>query len=238
MLLLKKIRIHINSLLRVPILNRIVFSVRFFYYIRILRKFRMYADDSNTFNSEYSKKMLLKGQTSDRPLSLIMPLASIPGIQDSRVLSVGSRYETELLYLLGYGFKSNHIRGLDLFSYSPWIDVGNMHQMPYGDNSFDIVVLGWIISYSETPKKVAEEVIRVIETGGWVAVGVSYYRKEFVENQIADGKEIIGNYSSRLQTTKKILDLFSPWVDEVLLTFDPSPNVLESRCTVIFSIKK
>lgn len=238
MIFIKKIRRHLYSLMRVPVLNRIVFSARFFYYVRIRNNLRVYADDSATFLPEYSKKMLLKGRTSDRPLSLIMPLASIPGIEEARVLSVGSRYETELLYLLGYGFRSDRIRGLDLFSYSPWIDAGNMHQMPYKDDSFNVVVLGWIISYSETPRKVAEEVIRVIKSGGWVAVGVSFYSEEFVRNRIANGKESIGNYESRLQTTTQILDLFSPWVDEVLFAFDPSPNILESRCTVVFSITK
>jgi SAM-dependent methyltransferase len=222
----------------VPILNRLVFSTRFFYYVRIRNKLIAYVDDSSTYLPEYSKKMLLKGRTSNRPLSLIMPLASIPGIEEARVLSVGSRYETELLYLLGYGFKSDHIRGLDLFSYSPWIDAGNMHQMPYADSSFNVVILGWIISYSETPKKVAEEVCRVIKNGGYVAVGVSFYSSKFYQDRISDGNEVIGNYESRIQTTGQILDLFSPWVDKVLFSFDPKSGPHESRCVVVFSLKK
>ncbi len=37
-----------------------------------------------------------------------------------------------------------NIRGLDLFSCSPRIDVGDMHDMRYADNSFDVIFLGWV----------------------------------------------------------------------------------------------
>jgi hypothetical protein len=233
-----KLTRHLRYFLRVPAVNRLIFAVRFFYYVRLRGRLASNPDDSATFDPIYSRTMLLKGRTSDRPLSLIRPLSSIPAIVGGRVLSVGSRYETELLYLVGYGFDPKRIRGLDLFSYSPWIDAGNMHRMPYPDRSFDVVVLGWIISYSETPRRVAEEVIRVISDAGVVAVGVSYYSESFVRNHVASGKAVIGDYASRLQTTEAILELFSPWVDKVFFRYDPPSDVSESRCLVVFSVKK
>jgi ubiquinone/menaquinone biosynthesis C-methylase UbiE len=50
---------------------------------------------------------------------------------------------------------------VDLISYSPWITPGDMHKLPFDDNTFDIIVLGWVLGYSSTPGQVANEVLRV-----------------------------------------------------------------------------
>lgn len=231
--MIKKFKKHLLYFLRVPIVNRFIFTMRFFYFVRLRNRLITYQDTSLTYNPNYSKIMLMKGKTSDRPLHLIRPLTSIPGIESSRVLSVGSRYETELLYLVGYGFDPDQIRGLDLFSYSSWIDSGNMHCMPYKNNSFDVILLGWIISYSFTPLKLANEVIRVISNQGIVAIGVSYYSESFAKE-----KSVIGDWATRLQTTDAIIALFAQWVDKIYFRYDPPNDVDNSRCIVIFSVKK
>ena len=53
-----------------------------------------------------------------------------------------------MLYLVGYGFKARNVRGLDMISYSPWIDLGNMHETEYSDNTWDAVLCGWTLPYS------------------------------------------------------------------------------------------
>lgn len=237
--MIKKFKKHLLYFLRVPIINRFIFTIRFFYFVRLRNRLITYQDTSLTYNPDYSKMMLIKGKTSDRPLHLIRPLASIPGIESSRVLSVGSRYETELFYLVGYGFDPERIRGLDLFSYSNWIDSANMHCMPYKDNSFDVILLGWIVSYSSTPLKLANEVIRVISNRGIVAIGVSYYSESFLKNSAAKGQPMIGgDWATRLQTTDAIIALFAQWVDKIYFRYDPPNDLDHSRCVVIFSVKK
>ena len=57
-----------------------------------------------------------------------------------------------------------------MMSYSDFIDVGDMHAMPYEDNSFDIVMLGWVLGYSSDPRTVASEAMRVCRPGGYIAV--------------------------------------------------------------------
>ena len=42
--------------------------------------------------------------------------------------------------LTSAGFDPANIRGLDLISYSSMVDVGDMHDLPYEDDSFDIVI--------------------------------------------------------------------------------------------------
>jgi len=229
---------HVRALLQVPAINRLFFYLRFLYYARLKRRLVVHADASATYDPEYSRRMLLRGQTSDRPLSLIRPLSVIPGNEERRVLSIGTRYETELLYLVGYGFEPDRIRGLDLFSYSPWIDAGNMHSMPYSDGDFDVVILGWIVPYSEEPRRLAMETVRVLSQGGLVAIGMSYYSPKYLAERAARGETVIGEVEARIQTTDKILELFQPYVDRVIFRYDPPPETTTGRCLVVFSIDK
>ena len=71
----------------------------------------------------------------ERVQHIVRPLLAIEDVNHRltslKVLSIGPRSEAELLLYAGYGFTWKNIRGLDLFSYSPMIDVGDMHAMPY-----------------------------------------------------------------------------------------------------------
>jgi len=141
----------------------------------------------------WNKAQLLDGAAANRPRILINALMSIDYIESRPhildVLCVGPRLETELFLFAARGFDLERVRGLDVMSYSDYIDLGDMHAMPYDDNSFDIVFLGWVLGYSGDPGKVAAETLRVCRPGGYVAVactrplsevggkGASYYYK-------------------------------------------------------------
>lgn len=224
------------SLLRVEAVNRIVFRIRFLYFVYLRRRLRVSADRQGVIQPEYSVAMLKRGITSDRPLRLIRPLSVIDGIDKAaaRVLSVGCRFETELLYLLGYGFRT--VRGLDLISYSPWVDVGNMHDMPYADDAWDVVVLGWVLSYSDAPERATREIVRVTRNGGIVGVAVSYYPRLRLEDAERTGR-LVGT-KERIQTVEEIMRLFDGHVDRVYFSHDASSPDVESYCAAIFSIRK
>lgn len=87
----------------------------------------------------------------------------------SRFLMIGPRTENEILFLKSLGY--TNVMGLDLISYSPWVALGDMHDMPFADNSFDVVVCGWVISYSKDPDRLAREIARVTRPGGVFALG-------------------------------------------------------------------
>lgn len=224
------------SLLRVEAVNRIVFRVRFIYFVYLRRRVRVSADRQGVIQPEYSIHMFKRAVTSDRPLRLIRPLSVIDGIDpaSAAVLSVGCRFETELLYLLGYGFRK--VRGLDLIAYSPWVDVGNMHAMPYPNDAWDVVILGWVISYSETPEAAVNEILRVTRRGGIVAVAVSYYPRSWLEEAERTGR-LVGT-KERIQTVEGILQLFAGHVDRVYFSHEPSARDVESYCAAVFSIRK
>lgn len=46
--------------------------------------------------------------------------------------------------------------------------------MPYEDNTFDVVICGWTISYSQNPKKAASEMVRVAKNGGIIGIAVDF----------------------------------------------------------------
>src|SRR5436309_2811468 len=93
-----------RQLLLVTSINRLVFRLRFWWFVQVRRSVREHQEDRAVIASSYSRRMLMQGKTSDRPLELIRPLTTIEGVgPESRVLSIGCRFETELLYLVGHG---------------------------------------------------------------------------------------------------------------------------------------
>ena len=89
---------------------------------------------------------------------------------DSKVLCIGPRNEAEIFMLWSYGFKLENIVGLDLISYSPLIDLGDMHFLPYENDSFDVIVSSCTFAYSTNIMKAIAEIKRVIRPNGIVAV--------------------------------------------------------------------
>jgi SAM-dependent methyltransferase len=107
----------------------------------------------------------------NRMAILLYPLAAaLRDNPDARVLIVGPRTEDDLFLAKALGM--HNVRGLDLFSYSEMIDVGDMHQTIYPAASFDAVVLGWVISYSTAPQRLVEECKRILKPGGYLAFGI------------------------------------------------------------------
>lgn len=234
---MKHLKQFVYGLLRSEYINRLVFKVRFFYFVHLKRKVMVYQDESSVIANKYSTDMLKRGVTSNRPLKFIRPLSVIEAVRkEGKTLSIGCRFETELLYLVAYGFNPQGIRGLDMISYSPWIDLGNMHHMSYPDNHFDTVTMGWLITYSETPELAAKEIVRVLKPGGFVAMAVSYYPAE-TRKKIADSGQFVAHPELRIQDTDGLLKIFGSAVDQVYFRHQP-PIDKEGACTVIFSIKK
>jgi SAM-dependent methyltransferase len=101
---------------------------------------------------------------------VLYPLSALimePG--NAKVLIVGPRTEDDIFLAKALGISS--VKGLDLFTYSPHIELGDMHNMPYGAEEFDAIVLGWVIAYSSDPALAIKECKRVLKKGGHLAIG-------------------------------------------------------------------
>lgn len=231
----------LHQLLLIDLIRYLVAYLRYIYYVKLRRKLRTFDlhNEEIASNTIFHNLKGLKDLAVVRSLALIKLLSVIESLgKDAKILTIGPRTEGELLSLIGYGFMPENVRGLDLISYSPWIDLGDMHNMPYQDNSFDAVVMGWVIAYSENPDKAAKEVLRVVKNGGIVAVGVEFGGKE-AEQQI---KELGYKPGSKRVTDHidKILTYFKDNIDHVYFNHSilPQRSHLKGSVIAIFSVKK
>ena len=158
--------------------------------------------DSLEYNFEKIKKSIL---IHDRMLNLIRPTLSIESVlrekQFQKILSIGPRSESELLLLAAHGFSWRNISALDLFSYTPKITLGDMHKIPFNDNTFDIIFSGWVLGYSDNFKLAMQEKVRVLKNNGIIAFGHGYKLEGQKEKRIPNEiDEIIKPIKKNVQT--------------------------------------
>ncbi len=168
---------------------------------------------------------------------LIRPLYAIDrvffGADKLKALCVGPRTEMELFSLVGQGFRPDNIKGLDLFSYSPWIEVGNMHKMPYPDNSFDVVIAGWVLTYSSDPDQACREFLRVAGNRGIIAIGATVLNEA---GRATAGQT--GRTAKHYPRADELLAVFGSAVRNVYVRHESEPGDNEGRTIVIFDVKK
>lgn len=211
-----------DSLYLVPLVRKAVVLLRLMYFVHVRRALRTIAS-TDAFEVTVPHNLRQLRQCNTRIDLLAKPLSVIElGHADSRVLIIGPRNEHDLFTFIANGFRRRNVRGLDLISYSPWIDLGDMHATPYADDSWDVVVCGWTLSYSSQPRKVAEEIVRIGRNGGVVAIAVEY------STMSEDDEVALAGYSiqertrleRRINSIQDILDLFGPSVGEIFFRHD------------------
>lgn len=106
----------------------------------------------------------------------VMRSISCVKADESKLLCIGPRNEGEVLLLDAYGFKLENTTSIDLFTYTPTIDLMDMHRMTFDDNAFDIVYSAYVLTYSTDVKKACEEMVRVVKDGGIIAIGYAQQR--------------------------------------------------------------
>jgi SAM-dependent methyltransferase len=143
-------------------------------------------------------------------MSLVLfPLAAIfRSAHKPRVLIVGPRTEDDILWARSLGL--TEARGLDLFSYSELIDVGDVHDTKLPSRSQDAVVLGWILAYSKDPAMAIAECKRLLKPGGYLAVGM----ETIVEEKFAT----MTDRANRLNTVEELKAMVN---EEVVFCHDP-----------------
>jgi SAM-dependent methyltransferase len=86
------------------------------------------------------------------------------------VLCVGCRNGLELDRFRARGFED--VVGIDVFSQRPDILVMDMHDMSFGDDSFDVVYCSHALEHSYAVDGVAAEIVRVARDGAVVGLEV------------------------------------------------------------------
>ena len=135
-----------------------------------------------------------------------MMRALLPDLTGKKVLMVGCGTGEEALMLQEYG--AQEIVGIDLSEESIKLAeesypdfkfiVGDMHELPFEDSSFDFVYSSLAVHYSGTPDVVFGEMYRVLKKDGEILVSVGHPMRWACEEIEIDGEKyrIIGHGES------------------------------------------
>lgn len=236
-----RLRGFLYQFLRVDGIRTAVAALRYFYFVVIRRRFRTLEPDTgnirvNTVLTNRMKMKSVRGFAVTRSNYLLYPLSVIQMSKAVPVLSIGPRTEGEILNLMGLGFRN--IRALDLISYSPWITLGDMHAMPYKDDAFAVVIMGWCLTYSSNRRKAALEAVRVTRDGGIIAVGAA----SSVTEEMARRPESPVQMKTMQwnPTWTELLGCFEPHVGHLFFSHDlpPFSSAKQRNLMALFSVKK
>lgn len=165
-----------NELFRIPAVRDALTLDRY----RHLFASRIAASHSNassqvTVEHNTDVDRMFFAELSKRPDLISNVLSSLNSVRQNasrmHVLSIGSRTEAELFSLVNAGFALPHIECIDLFSYSPYVKIGDVHNLTYPDAAFDIVVCGWVLEFCNDLAKACSEIKRVTKKGGIICIG-------------------------------------------------------------------
>jgi SAM-dependent methyltransferase len=222
-----------HQLLHVDAVRFVVARVRFAWFTGVRRSLRTFDGGGAVAVNTVSHNLKgLRDLAVVRSLYLVRPLSVVEKLRpDADILVIGPRAEGELLALLAHGFDRRHIKAVDLISYSPWVDLGDMHALRYADNSFDAVVAGWVLAYSDDKRGAAAEILRVARPGATIAVGVEWSPQS--DDEILREVGYQPGSAERLTSIEEILSLFGDEVGAVLVRQDAPVGGTETRALVV-----
>jgi len=227
---MNQLRRFLAQLLYVDAVRVAVASLRWLYFTRLRHGLRTAGSPDAASRTVAHNLRSMGNLAVHRSLVLIRPLAAAVSIArhaepierrsfaNEIVLSIGPRTEGELLLLVSHGFRASSIRGLDLISYSPWIDVGDIHRMRYEDDSFSVILAGWVLAYSDNKPLAASEIVRVAKPGAIIAIGVEYCALDNEQLLLRDG--YLAGSAERIDCLDDIVCLFDGHIDQVFFRHD------------------
>lgn len=143
-------------------------KVRFNHYSKRIRNYKI---TKNILESEYSKNAFSKYNSIPARIDYLCRIIRLlEPKKNTKLLSIGPRFESELFGYMGLGISRKNISAVDTYSYSPLIQVGDAHDLKFVDNSFDIVVIGWTLAYSKNPGLFISEAVRVCSKMGFIVL--------------------------------------------------------------------
>ena len=129
----------------------------------------------------------------DRMLFSVLAIERVD--KDSNILIIGNRTETDIFKLKSYGFEK--ITAVDLITYSPLVTLMDAHKMNFQDNYFDIVLLPYVLPYTNNPKLLSSEIIRVAKNNSIVSIAIDYDKNKSIKS-VEDIKNLFLGYIDKI----------------------------------------
>jgi hypothetical protein len=104
------------------------------------------------------------------------------------------------------------------------------------------VLYGWVLVYSDDPRRAATEALRVVKDGGIVGIGAEHHPEQLAESaharRIAALEYAVGG--KRINTAEQHLELFGEHVKRVFFVHEVGEELRDrmSNTCVIFSVRK
>jgi hypothetical protein len=171
--------------------------------------------------AEYSLDSFVRYRPLERTTWVFHALGAIPDRRLGHIPIIGPRFANERFLARGLGYHAHQIRMLDTYSYSRHVDVGDMHDMPYPDDSFSAVVCGWTLAYSATPEVAAREITRVLQPGGHLVLGMD---TKNAEGQLIAGWDDLCKVLSPLAAIARLES-----EENIVAVFRSAPERIEGR---------
>lgn len=192
-------------------------------YVYIFRNFKIFKDIDRknlSFNEDQKRDALTKNLdfrdwlfdikkfkttlsnfSGDRLNLVLSHFSSFDYInkKDAKVLIIGPRTEGDIYRAMIYGFKEENISAIDLHSYSPKITLGDMHSIPFEDNTFDIIFVCWVLVYSEDNQKAVDEITRVAKNNCLVGTGYSHINHGFQKKTLTNSNVLFSYFGKNLK---------------------------------------
>jgi SAM-dependent methyltransferase len=195
---------NFKSLLQFAI-SYYIAKLRFIWYVKVQFRLQKFASvRSGTAALDYSKAAFTNMSFDTRIFWPMFALCSAPDLKKDSLLILGPRFETEIFLARAIGFRKEGIVAIDTFTYSPLIQSGDMHALPFQNESLSAVICGWTLSYSLEPARAADEMSRVLMPGGYLVLAVQKVAPDVIEtiSGVLSGKD-------RIQTLQQFDNLFS-----------------------------
>ena len=112
------------------------------------------------------------GERSSFFLKKYLALYAIKKRKNQKVLLVGPRNEGEIFNFLAKGFQSKNIDAIDLFSYSPKIQIRDMHTINQIKKKYDLIYFGFILNYSKKIKSVLKKSLKILNQNGTIGISL------------------------------------------------------------------
>tara|TARA_B100000989_G_scaffold298563_1_gene288456 strand:+ start:6128 stop:6877 length:750 start_codon:yes stop_codon:yes gene_type:complete len=239
---------------KIPFLIGVTSYIRFLYFFYFKKKFKtLYPINSSDHgmakkndktalmaNTEHLGivnlnflKMISQKFNGARSSRLIYPLKSIDYLkfEKQKILSIGPRLESEIFNFIKHGFLLKNIKSIDLQSYSPIINLGDMLKLEYEDDFFDIVFCGWVLTYTNSIQKAVDEMVRVTKNNGYISIGISHKPDvKLTDNSVANSNDLLNYFNKNIKRV-----IFNHHAGDVDDYYNKMKNF---RCVLVIQVKK